>query len=370
MDFYSAIILIGILVASSTIVSIVTNPIIEKRKKIATSMAFAILIISSLCEFGYTKLSGANEGFLFGLRNFLIMFEHSLAPVAVFVWTLGFRYKKSFMRVVLGIIAVNLLLEVASCIAAPFGFDWLIYSFENGVYKHANLYLVYNLSYFVSVFYLLFETGRYSERNQKQELFFLIAIFVYAVLGLSIHIIWSEVRVDWPVAIIGLTMLYTYMYSVSYKMDSLTGLMNRLSYDVHIKNSEKKAQLIVSFDINDFKQINDNYGHAVGDEVIKIISGAIKDTFIRNRFLCYRFGGDEFICITTKNINCDVEALIKETLDKLEIERSKISEYRLPEVAYGYKKYDPEIEILETALDKADQNMYENKIASKQKKAE
>lgn len=370
MDFYSAIILIGILVALSTIVSILTNPIIERRKKIATSMAFVILIFSSLCEFGYTKLSGANEGFLFGFRNFLIMLEHSLAPVAVFVWTLGFRYKKSFMRVVLGIIAANLVLEVASCIAAPFGFEWLIYSFENGVYKHANLYFVYNLSYFISIFYLLFETGRYSERNQKQEIYFLIAIFVFAILGLSIHIIWSEIRVDWPVAIFGLTMLYAYMYSVSYKMDSLTGLMNRLAYDVHIKNSEKKAQLIVSFDINDFKQINDKHGHAVGDEVIKTISGAIKDTFIKNGFLCYRFGGDEFICFTTKNINCDVEALIKECLDKLEAERKNINEYKLPEVAYGYTKYDPEIEILETALDKADQKMYENKSASKQKKAE
>lgn len=370
MDFYSAIILIGILVALATIVSILTNPIIERRKKIATSMAFVVLIFSSLCEFGYTKLSAADEGFLFGFRNFLIMLEHSLAPVAVFVWTLGFRYNKSFMRVVFGIILANLVLEVASCIAAPFGFEWLVYTFENGVYKHANLYFIYNISYFVSVFYLLFETGRYSERNQKQELYFLMSIFVYAILGLSIHIIWSEIRVDWPVAIFGLTMLYAYMYSVSYKMDSLTGLMNRLAYDVHIKSSEKKAQLIVSFDINDFKQINDKYGHAIGDEVIKIISGAIKDTFIKNNFLCYRFGGDEFICITAKNINCDVEALIKECLDKLETKRKNISEYKLPEVACGYTRYNPEMEILEAALDTADKNMYENKNASKQKKAE
>ncbi len=370
MDFYSAIILIGVLVALSVIVSITTNPIIERRKKISASVTFIILILSSLCEFGYQKLSGATEGFLFIVRDVLIMLEHSLAPVAVFVWTLGFKYKKSICRVVFGIIIFNFLLEIVSCVAAPFEFEWLIYTFKNGVYAHAHLYFIYNLSYFVSIFYLLFETGRYSERSQKQDIQFLIAIFFYGVIGLSIHLFWSEIRVDWPVAIIGLTLLYTYMYSVSYKTDSLTGLMNRLSYDVHVKSSENKAQVIVSFDINDFKQINDKYGHAVGDEVIKIISGAVKSTFTKNNFLCYRFGGDEFICITTKNLNCDVEALIKECLEKLEIERNKISEYKLPEVAYGYTKFNPEIEILETALDKADQNMYENKKANKQIKAE
>ena len=55
-------------------------------------------------------------------------------------------------------------------------------------------------------------------------------------------------------------------------------------------------------DIDDFKDTNDNYGHIVGDEVIKSIAMLLRD-FIRKEDSLFRWGGDEFAAV----LNCSLE---------------------------------------------------------------
>ncbi|NIY92614.1 GGDEF domain-containing protein [Vibrio diazotrophicus] len=76
--------------------------------------------------------------------------------------------------------------------------------------------------------------------------------------------------------------------------DSLTKLKNRLALYKKYKHGLYPEQVLVYFDVNKFKTINDTYGHAVGDEVLKKIAENIR--FYWN---CdsYRIGGDEFILI-------------------------------------------------------------------------
>ncbi|WP_318475749.1 GGDEF domain-containing protein [Photobacterium leiognathi] len=85
-------------------------------------------------------------------------------------------------------------------------------------------------------------------------------------------------------------------------MDQLSGLCNRMCFeqDIHhaIAMSEKRSVELVLFicDLDNFKQINDNFGHLDGDKVIKAFSQALKHA-IRNSDRCYRIGGDEFIIL-------------------------------------------------------------------------
>lgn len=83
--------------------------------------------------------------------------------------------------------------------------------------------------------------------------------------------------------------------------DSLTGLINRSGFNQiteALKNlSEPIAYLIV--DIDFFKNINDSYGHLVGDEVLKMIANILTEQF-RNTDYVIRIGGDEFVIIMTK----------------------------------------------------------------------
>lgn len=84
-----------------------------------------------------------------------------------------------------------------------------------------------------------------------------------------------------------------------FKTDSLTGLYDRqviIDYANYLikKNIPFSLALV---DIDNFKNVNDNYGHAVGDRIIQLIAEKLKEN-IKNAGVVGRFGGDEFIFIT------------------------------------------------------------------------
>ena len=82
--------------------------------------------------------------------------------------------------------------------------------------------------------------------------------------------------------------------------DALTGLNNRRYLDNHLPGMIEKAQTrnaplsLIICDIDHFKQVNDNHGHDVGDEVIAEFARRIKKN-VRNIDLACRFGGEEFV---------------------------------------------------------------------------
>lgn len=88
--------------------------------------------------------------------------------------------------------------------------------------------------------------------------------------------------------------------------DELTGLYNRRAFERDVDNIEKTQMnqflTIVSFDINGLKYINDNFGHAAGDELIVGTADCLKNTFNSNGKI-YRIGGDEFAVIIDCNVN-------------------------------------------------------------------
>ncbi|OSM01409.1 putative diguanylate cyclase [Magnetofaba australis IT-1] len=85
--------------------------------------------------------------------------------------------------------------------------------------------------------------------------------------------------------------------------DGLTGLFNRRAFDEALQQrtalAKRGAQsLLVVFDLDHFKQINDTYGHNVGDEVLVAFTQALK-AHSRSSDILARFGGDEFVAILT-----------------------------------------------------------------------
>ena len=107
-------------------------------------------------------------------------------------------------------------------------------------------------------------------------------------------------------------------YQILAHMDSLTGIYNRYGFDeLAEKMIEKNPEMhfvLVLFDIDDFKFINDIYGHAYGDKALKSLADSMKDFFPSDALLG-RNGGDEF-CILMPNYTCEdvKEQLLQFTL--------------------------------------------------------
>ena len=85
-------------------------------------------------------------------------------------------------------------------------------------------------------------------------------------------------------------------------IDSLTGVKNRTAFDSNFSreteyNRRKGSDLsLIVFDIDFFKRINDNYGHVVGDAVLKQVAQTVEET-IRSSDALYRYGGEEFAIV-------------------------------------------------------------------------
>ena len=78
--------------------------------------------------------------------------------------------------------------------------------------------------------------------------------------------------------------------------DELTGVYNRAGYDTLISSIELKSTYMLYFDVDNFKYINDTYGHETGDKVLKKLVSVLQNNFRPDDFVC-RIGGDEFVVL-------------------------------------------------------------------------
>ena len=83
-------------------------------------------------------------------------------------------------------------------------------------------------------------------------------------------------------------------------VDVLTGVSNRKHFNDYIEAEWKRAEReqselsVLMIDVDDFKRYNDTYGHLAGDEVLRKVAEAIKESTVRPADLAARFGGEEF----------------------------------------------------------------------------
>ncbi len=142
----------------------------------------------------------------------------------------------------------------------------------------------------------------------------------------------------------------------SARYDALTKLKNRYALTEDSKNYYNKSLHITMCDCDDFKNINDRYGHIVGDRVLSAVAQLFRETF-KDDFI-YRYGGDEFLIISADNGSDDFEALtdkINAQLDNIRVEGAdeKIS------CSFGGVSGTAENEAeFEALIQTADKNMY------------
>lgn len=81
--------------------------------------------------------------------------------------------------------------------------------------------------------------------------------------------------------------------------DALTGLFNRGAYDMQMASVDTAHMALLIIDVDHFKKVNDTYGHAVGDRVLKRVAEILQRSFRSVDIIC-RIGGDEFVVVMTR----------------------------------------------------------------------
>ena len=156
--------------------------------------------------------------------------------------------------------------------------------------------------------------------------------------------------------------------------DTLTGCCSRgyglalLEQQIKTANRKKTPILLFYLDVDDFKHINDTFGHQEGDKVLKEAAKLFKSTLREVDNTC-RIGGDEFLLIFPDS-SLDDASLIKERLSKnLEkLNQSLNKSYKIS-FSIGLSHYDPANPLsIEELIRIADENMYEEKKKKKEGK--
>lgn len=99
--------------------------------------------------------------------------------------------------------------------------------------------------------------------------------------------------------------------------DPLTDLLNRGSYDriLNLYQSENRDFALILVDVDTFKSVNDNNGHAVGDDILKKVARLLTVTFRNIDYIC-RIGGDEFAIIMVE-MTSDLDYTITEKITEI-----------------------------------------------------
>lgn len=140
--------------------------------------------------------------------------------------------------------------------------------------------------------------------------------------------------------------------------DSLTGLENRRALPGILRASYESGATIFFFDLNDFKEINDSYGHHAGDECLRRFARVLQASFRPGDHII-RYGGDEFVVVAQGVEPGALGERIASLRERLKFEQTSGPAVRFSiGEAYMPPKGDPEI-----AIRAADKAMYRDKAA-------
>ena len=177
--------------------------------------------------------------------------------------------------------------------------------------------------------------------------------------------VFNGLSMVWPCAVVSSLMILLNRESQVISQDSLTGLNNRRNMERHLRTYEEgqnRPVTLIMLDVNDFKHINDQYGHYSGDMALIQTSNILRSTFNGTSAFLARYGGDEFVIVMPEGKESTAEETTQKIKNNFDVfNRSTQFPFRLT-VSAGYaistEKADNRIANL---LRDADENMYQDK---------
>ena len=155
------------------------------------------------------------------------------------------------------------------------------------------------------------------------------------------------------------------------RRDALTGACTRREFFETGRSELKRARrhghplCLLLLDLDHFKEINDRYGHAGGDQVLRLISRRIMDS-LRTSDRYYRFGGEEFIVMLPHSEIADARLVADRIRVLVETRPVEFGEHEIPvTVSIGIARLEGAGESLDDVVAKADRALYDAKEAGR-----
>lgn len=330
---------------------ILHNPVFDKRQSnfflMSACITLVMIIVISL-DFIFARSELLNQQFeqLYLFRRMTSFLNFATSPMIPLIVYHIYAEKKINHSFYIPVI-VNAILCL---ISIPTG---CVFYISIGNYYDRGL--LFFIPFLTTIFYMLMlirQPGTIFTKSKQSERYFLIVVVLVLASSMYFEVIQHFLFLTWDFTAVCLIMYYLLLNIHRTIIDPLTGAYNRLAYLKEVaKIEQRKSCLLALIDINDFKDVNDLYGHDTGDKYLQEFTVVLESAF-SSIGKVYRIGGDEFVLVVKKT----TEAKFLEALQTAKTLASNRGMY----FACGWKVYTPQMDMSVVQAD-IDQLMYENK---------
>lgn len=238
-----------------------------------------------------------------------------------------------------------------------------VFSVENNIYNRKPLFLLFIC---IGGYYMIESIIMYFRARKKGGIlkFFPVQVFVIPVfIAMAVQGVFYGISVIWVGVTIAIAGTMTALKNEVIYLDKLTGIYNRSYLDNLQKGIIKKKNVYITgvmIDLNGFKSINDNYGHAEGDEALIATANLLRYT-VGELGSTIRYAGDEFVIL----LNTTNQDLVEDTIHKIQeaftnYNTTSRKPYKLS-ASMGYATLDLNHQTMSEFMNMIDRRMYADK---------
>ena len=240
----------------------------------------------------------------------------------------------------------------------------LVFSVSDGRYQRGFAYIIFLI---FAAFYILDSLYLYVKRVKKNGSLKLFPVHIFlipVILGVVIQAFFVEIAITWTSIAISVAGIMTALKNEIIFTDCLTGLYNRVYLEfLHKRACNKKDRWVsgIMIDLNGFKQINDNYGHAEGDLALCIVADLLRKSFSEYGVVT-RYAGDEFVIMLNTTDDQLIQKIIKSAKKNFVTENEKNDKPYQLSASMGYAITNLSNETIDDFMNRIDEQMYQDKM--------
>jgi diguanylate cyclase (GGDEF)-like protein len=317
--------------------------------------------IPMLMDFLYLAFGGIPGStvhyLLYGVGSMYYLFQiPAYYYVFIFIDYTAFKNKKRtrlITKLVWCIVAIHVIIIAANLI----GHFYFYITEDNFLFHGDRYYIRLIISYFPALF-IIYDVIFPFKLFKRNQFILLLIFFFFSSISSTIDILFKDMMLIWPCFTAALLYTYFFIIRADSKIDSLTGLGNRTSFNEFVakladsggkalnrRRPGRKARRsryaqeafsIVMIDMDHFKKINDTLGHLEGDNALRDMAAIIKSS-IRQSDFAARYGGDEFVLAT--RVEYDVKKLMTRIQGAIKDQNKKKTRPYTIQISYGYDVY-------------------------------
>lgn len=362
--FQADILLFGFAILAFLLVySLFNAPQKSPSKKIFITILITLMINCALAAVSLIP-HGITEPWAVSMNMWVhsLLLALSFLPVAAWIAYIDFHIFNNFEETLKHLVYYLIPFYISLILVIVNFFTGFMFTIDNGIYtNHFGIYVLVAPIYIELI--ILLYISHFIKKRIKTRLIKIVLLFMLFPIGANvISLILPELELLWPAFAFSTLIVFVLMEKDAMLKDSLTKLNTRVSLESRIKHKLRRKEpfSLIMIDLDGFKQINDTYGHKVGDDALLVVASILEDSVKRTDMVC-RYGGDEFL-ILVESPRANAARYIRDRI------RSKVSAFNKKKVkpyviamSFGLKFYNKSNIHLKQLMNEVDRLMYADK---------